>query len=77
MYDSIVRGKVIKSVSYCIKDNGWANLAEVGSELKKNGILYNKLTEFLAHFDDILEIKTDFRTTPPIVYARLKGGVDM
>ena len=52
-------------------DQGWANLAELGTFLRLKGIKYGKLSRFLLDYSDILELRVDDSITPPAVYAKL------
>ncbi len=61
-----------EAVSACAKFEGWANLAEVGVILKEKGILYGKLSKFIAKFPDEVETRIDNEKQPPVAYARLK-----
>ena len=58
-------------VNSCANEQGWANLAELGTYLRLKGIKYGKLSRFLQDFANILELRTDDSLTPPAVYARL------
>ena len=55
-------------------ENGWINLADLGTPLSMEGIEYKKygypkLSQFINNFNDILEFKsTD--STPPVYYVR-------
>lgn len=59
-------------VNSCANDQGWANLAELGTYLRLKGIKYGKLSRFLQDYPSILELRIDDTLTPPAVYARLK-----
>lgn len=60
-----------EAVISCTHDSGWANLAEVGAQLRKMGIKYRKLSRFLDEYPHLVEKKIDESVTPPAVYARL------
>ena len=59
-------------VNSCANEQGWANLAELGTFLRLKGIKYGKLSRFLQDYSSILEMRIDDTLTPPAVYARLK-----
>jgi hypothetical protein len=59
-------------VNSCANEQGWANLAELGTYLRLKGIKYGKLSRFLQDFTNVLEMHVDESLTPPAVYARLK-----
>ena len=50
----------------------WANLAQVGALIRKNGLKYGKLFPFLQSFAHILEFQEDYNLEKPVVYVRLK-----
>jgi hypothetical protein len=58
-------------VNSCANEDGWANLAELGTFLRLKGIKYGKLSRFLLEYSDILELRVDDSITPPAVYAKL------
>ncbi len=60
-------------VNSCANEQGWANLAELGTFLRMKGIKYGKLSRFLQDYTDTLEIRIDDTLTPPAVYAKLKS----
>ena len=60
-----------EAVNSCANDEGWTNLAELGTFLRKTGVKYGKLTRFLEDYKDILETRIDDSITPPAVYTRL------
>jgi hypothetical protein len=60
------------AVNSCANSEGWANLAELGTSLRRSGIKYGKLSRFLINYEDMLETRKDDSITPPAVYARLK-----
>lgn len=55
----------------CTKDDGWANLAEVGVILREKAVPYSKLSKFIVQFSDIVETRIDETRQPPVTYARL------
>lgn len=59
------------AVNTCANDQGWANLAELGTFLRQRGIKYGKLSRFMQDYKNILETRIDDSITPPAVYARL------
>jgi hypothetical protein len=61
-----------EGVNGCANEQGWANLAELGTYLRQRGLQYGKLSRFLLDFNDILETRMDTSITPPAVYARLR-----
>lgn len=58
-------------VNSCANEQGWANLAELGTFLRLKGIKYGKLSRFLQEHTEILELRVDDTLTPPAVYAKL------
>ncbi|WP_157638183.1 OST-HTH/LOTUS domain-containing protein [Flexithrix dorotheae] len=65
--------KVIKNaLAESCDETGWANLAKVGTELRKNGVKYGKLSRFFNNYQDLVEVKTDYSINPPVVYAKLR-----
>lgn len=67
-YENVIKDAILK----CAGENGWANLAEVGSYLKQNGIKYKKLSKFLSDYDHLIEKRVDESRQPPVVFAKLK-----
>jgi len=65
------REVLILAIADCAKENGWANLAEVGVVLRSKNIKYGKLSKFILSFSDIVEIRVDEVRQPPVAYARL------
>ncbi len=61
-------------IAECAKEDGWANLAEVGVLLRKKNITYGKLSRFILRFQNIIETKVDEIRQPPVAYARLKAN---
>ena len=61
-----------EGVNSCANEQGWANLAELGTYLRQRGLHYGKLSRFLHDFEHVVETKIDDSITPPAVYARLK-----
>jgi hypothetical protein len=66
-YENILKD----AVNSCANDQGWANLAELGTYLRQRGIKYGKLSRFLDDYKHVLETRIDDSITPPAVYARL------
>lgn len=64
--------KVKEAITKCANESGWANLADLGPQLKELNVHYKKLSKFLKAFDEILEMKLDESIQPPVMYARLK-----
>ena len=62
---------LIEAINDCAKTDGWANLAEVGVDLRLKGVKYGKLSKFIQNYSDIVETKIDELRQPPVVYARL------
>ena len=62
---------LIEAIADCAKEDGWANLAEVGVVLREKGIKYGKLSKFILNFSEIVQTKVDEIKQPPVVYARL------
>lgn len=52
--------------------NNWANLAQVGAEIRRNGVKYGKLLGFLNSFADVLEFQQNYGHYSPVVEVRLK-----
>jgi len=65
------REVLISAIEECAKEDGWANLAEVGVILRNKNIKYGKLSKFILNFSDIVEIRVDEVRQPPVAYARL------
>ncbi|MCK9398461.1 MAG: OST-HTH/LOTUS domain-containing protein [Bacteroidales bacterium] len=61
-----------EGVNSCANDQGWVNLAELGTYLRQRGLQYGKLSRFLQDYQNIIEIRVDDSITPPAVYARLR-----
>ena len=59
-------------VRECANLYGWANLTEIGGQLRESGIKYKKLRKFMDNFSDILEFRVDKSINPPVVYTRIK-----
>lgn len=71
--DKVEIEKVLKeAVSSCANDEGWANLAEIGTYLRQRSIRYGKLSRFLQDYSHVVETQIDTSITPPAVYARLR-----
>jgi len=58
-------------VNSCANSEGWVNLAELGTALRRKDIRYGKLSRFISGFDNIIETRIDDSINPPAVYARL------
>jgi len=65
------RDILIEAINDCAKTDGWANLAEVGVDLRLKGVKYGKLSKFILNYPDTVETKIDELRQPPVVYARL------
>ena len=63
---------IVTAVKKCADDTGWANLAEIGAELRVMGIEYGKLSRFFQDYAYLVELRTDTTVLPPVVYAKLK-----
>lgn len=61
-----VRNLMIKT------EDNWANLAQVGAEIRAKGLKYGKLLPFLQAFSHILEFQDDYELEKPVSYVRLK-----
>ena len=61
------------AVNSCANEQGWANLAELGTYLRLKGIKYGKLSRFLEDFANVVETRIDYSITPPAVYAKLRN----
>jgi hypothetical protein len=72
MEHSGAEAAIIRAVKACVSKEGWVNLAELGTQLRREGIQYGKLSNFLGKHNDLLEMKIDDSVLPPAVYARLK-----
>ncbi len=59
-------------VNSCANEQGWANLAELGTYLRQRGLQYGKLSRFLLDYQNVIETRMDTSVTPPAVYARLR-----
>jgi hypothetical protein len=58
------------AIVHCAKEDGWANLAEVGVILREKAVPYGKLSKFIARYSGIIETRIDDSKQPPVVYAR-------
>lgn len=67
---------VLAAVTSCANEDGWANLADIGTKLREASVKYGKLAKFLASFQDIVEIKQDTDIHPPVAYVRVKTTVE-
>lgn len=63
---------ILQALALCVSKGGWVNLADLGTQLRKAGVRYGKLSNFLAQFPDLLEMKIDSAVVPPAVYVRQK-----
>jgi hypothetical protein len=52
---------------------GWANLAQVGALIGKNGLKYSKLFPFLQSFAHVLEFQENYDLEKPVAFVRLKN----
>ncbi len=73
----IVKETLIELIKENSDHEGWINLANLGLELNNNGIKYKelghyKLTDFIASYSDIVEIKKDETHKLPVYYVRLR-----
>lgn len=66
-----IESAIIAAVSACANDSGWANLAEIGAQLRKNGVNYGKLSKFFNDYQHLVETKVDEEISPPVVYAKI------
>ena len=44
-----------ETVNGCANSEGWANLAEIGTALRKREIKYGKLSRFISGYSNIIE----------------------
>ena len=65
--EKVIRQAIIDSAN----EDGWANLAKIGIQLRKNGIKYGKLSRFFADYTYMVETKVDTTIQPPIAYAKI------
>lgn len=65
------REVLILAIEECAKEDGWANLAEVGVVLRSKNVKYGKLSKFILNFSEIVETRVDEVRQPPVAYARL------
>ncbi|MFO7722324.1 MAG: OST-HTH/LOTUS domain-containing protein [Bacteroidales bacterium] len=72
MEQSEIEAAIIHAVEACVSKEGWVNLAELGTQLRRAGLHYGKLSSFLRKHEDLLEMKIDDTVIPPVVYARVK-----
>jgi hypothetical protein len=72
MERSEIEAAIIQAVNACVSKEGWVNLAELGTQLRRAGIRYGKLSTFLGQYTDLLEMKIDDSVIPPAVYAKLR-----
>lgn len=67
---------LIEAVNKCADEQGWANLAELGTLLKENGVQYKKLRKFLNAYNHLVEIRMDNSVAPPVAYAKVINNPD-
>jgi len=60
------------AVGACANEEGWANLADVGTKLKEAGVKYGKLSKFFDSFQNMVEVKVNTEIAPPVAYVKLK-----
>lgn len=72
MERNVLENALREAVQECTNELGWANLAEIGAILRKKGVKYGKLSNFISGFPHLLETRIDNSLNPPVVYARLK-----
>lgn len=72
MERSEIEEAITQAAGACVSKEGWVNLAELGTQLRKAGLRYGKLSTFLSQYEDLLEMKIDDTVIPPAVYARLR-----
>lgn len=72
MEQSEIEAIIIQAVGACVSKEGWVNLAELGTQLRRAGLKYGKLSAFLGQYENLLEMRIDDTVIPPAVYARLK-----
>ena len=65
------REVLIGAIEECARDDGWANLAEVGVILRSKNVKYGKLSKFILNFPELVEVRIDEVRQPPVAYARL------
>lgn len=64
---SIVRDSILA----CADEEGKANLAKIGIQLRRRGVHYGKLSRFFDNQQSYVTTWLDESTDPPIAYARL------
>ena len=73
MMDRAEIEKIIReAVSACANEDGWANLAEIGAHLRKQGVKYGKLSKFFNDFPELVETRMDTEIAPPVAYAKIR-----
>jgi len=72
-YRDNVEALIIEAICMCGDQDGWANLAEVGTYLRKSGVKYGKLSEFLDEYEHLFHRRTKLNVNPPSVYLKLKN----
>jgi len=65
---------LMNAIEECAKEEGWANLAEVGVILRSKNIKYGKLSKFILNYSDFVEVRIDEDRQPPVAYARIIRG---
>lgn len=71
MERSEIEATIVQAVEACVSKDGWVNLAELGTHLRRAEIRYGKLNNFLRGYSNMVEMRIDDTVTPPAVYARL------
>lgn len=66
-----IEDAIREAISNSANEEGWANLAELGVHLRKQGIKYGKLSHFFKDYTHIVETRVDLSIMPPVAYARL------
>jgi len=64
---------LIEAICMCSDLDGWSNLAEVGTYLRKSGVKYGKLSEFMDTYEHLFSRRTNTNVNPPSVYVRLNN----
>jgi hypothetical protein len=72
MESSEIEDVLIQAIRSCEREDGWANLADLGAILRSQGIKYGKLHRFIGDYSHIVETRIDDSVAPPAVYARIK-----
>ncbi|MEN7550298.1 OST-HTH/LOTUS domain-containing protein [Rapidithrix thailandica] len=66
-YETVIK----EAVDHCAKEDGWANLAEVGIYLQNQAVKYGKLSKFLEKYESLVAIRIDENMSPPVKYVKL------